>query len=46
MITIVYSTHKGEEYNKKFKSHLLDTVGVNNVQILEYENYHSSLLLR
>lgn len=39
MITIVYSTHKGEEYNKKFKSHLLDTVGVNNVQILEYENY-------
>lgn len=39
MITIVYSTHKGEEYNKKFKSHLLDTVGVNNVQVLEYENY-------
>ena len=39
MITIIYSTHKGEDYNKKFKSHLLETVGVKNVQILEYENY-------
>jgi len=38
MITIIYSTHKDSEYNSKFKQHLLDTVGLIDVQILEYEN--------
>jgi GT2 family glycosyltransferase len=38
MITIIYSTHKDSEFNIKFKQHLLDTVGLNNVQILEYQN--------
>ena len=38
MITIVYSTHKDKEYNEKFKSHLLNSVGLNNVQVLEYQN--------
>jgi glycosyltransferase involved in cell wall biosynthesis len=40
MITIVYSTHKDETYNNKFKQHLLQTVGLKNVQILEYTNYN------
>ena len=40
MITIIYSTHKDEIYNNKFKQHLLQTVGVKDVQILEYENYN------
>jgi hypothetical protein len=38
MITIVYSTHKDKEYNEKFKTHLLNSVGVDDVQILEYQN--------
>jgi glycosyltransferase involved in cell wall biosynthesis len=40
MITVVYSTHKDETYNNKFKQHLLQTVGLKNVQILEYTNYN------
>ena len=40
MITIVYSTHKDEQYNNKFKEHLLQTVGLKNIQILEYTNYN------
>ena len=40
MITIVYSTHKNETYNNKFKQHLLQTVGLKNVQILEYVNHN------
>jgi GT2 family glycosyltransferase len=40
MITIVYSTHKDETYNKKFKEHLLQTVGVKDVQVLEYVNHN------
>jgi GT2 family glycosyltransferase len=40
MITIVYSTHKDETYNNKFKQHLLQTVGLKDVQILEYTNYN------
>ena len=40
MITIVYSTHKDETYNKKFKEHLLQTVGVKEVQVLEYVNHN------
>jgi len=38
MITIIYSTHKDEQYNNKFKQHLQQTVGVDGVQILEYQN--------
>lgn len=38
MITIIYSTHKTKEYNQEFKNHLLQTVGLKNVQILEYIN--------
>lgn len=38
MITIVYSTHKNSEYNNKFKQHLLDSVQLKDVQILEYQN--------
>lgn len=38
MITIIYSTHKDEQFNNKFKQHLLQTVGLKNVQILEYRN--------
>jgi hypothetical protein len=38
MITIIYSTHKPENYNKKFKEHLVNSVGIKQVQILEYIN--------
>ena len=38
MITVIYSTHKDEQYNNKFKQHLLQTVGLKDVQILEYKN--------
>jgi GT2 family glycosyltransferase len=38
MITIIYSTHKDEQFNNKFKQHLLQTVGLKDVQILEYKN--------
>jgi GT2 family glycosyltransferase len=40
MITIIYSTHKDSEFNNKFKQHLLQTVGVPNPQIVEYENHN------
>ena len=40
MITIVYSTHKDETYNNKFKQHLLQTVGLKDIQILEYLNHN------
>lgn len=40
MITIIYSTHKDSEYNNKFRQHLLQTIGVPNPQILEYENHN------
>lgn len=38
MITIVYSTHKDKTYNNKFNQHLLQSVGLKDVQILEYQN--------
>jgi GT2 family glycosyltransferase len=38
MITIIYSTHKDSDYNSKFKQHLLQNVGLKEVQILEYQN--------
>jgi len=40
MISIIYSTHKDSEYNNKFKQHLLHTVGVKDVQILEFINHN------
>lgn len=40
MITIIYSTHKDQSYNNNFKKHLLQTVGVKDVQILEYVNHN------
>ncbi len=40
MITVVYSTHKDKNYNDKFKQHLLQTVGVKDVQILEFVNHN------
>jgi GT2 family glycosyltransferase len=40
MITIIYSTHKDENYNNKFKQHLLQSVGLRDVQILEYTNHN------
>ena len=40
MISIIYSTHKDENYNKKFKQHLLQNVGLKDVQILEYINHN------
>ena len=38
MITVVYSTHKSTSYNQKFRKHLLDKIGLKDVQILEYIN--------
>ena len=40
MITIIYSTHKDKEYNDKFNDHLVITSGLNNIQILFYENHN------
>ena len=40
MITIIYSTHKDENYNNKFKQHLLQSSGLKNIQILEYTNHN------
>jgi hypothetical protein len=38
MITIIYSTHKDEQFNTTFKNHLVNTIGLKDVQILEYQN--------
>ena len=38
MITIVYSTHKDFEHSFQFQQHLLQTVGLKDIQILEYKN--------
>jgi len=40
MITVIYSTHKDETYNNKFRQHLLQTVGLKDIQILEYVNHN------
>jgi len=40
MITIIYSTHKDETYNNKFKQHLLQSSGLKNIQIIEYVNHN------
>jgi GT2 family glycosyltransferase len=38
MITVIYSTHKDEVYNKNFNDHLVKSVGLKDVQILQYQN--------
>jgi GT2 family glycosyltransferase len=38
MITVIYSTHKDQDYNKKFKDHLEKSIGIKEYQILEYQN--------
>jgi len=38
MITVIYSTHKDEEYNKNFKEHIQKTIGIKEFEILEYKN--------
>ena len=40
MITIIYSTHKDENFNNKFRQHLLQSSGLKDVQILEYMNHN------
>jgi len=40
MITIIYSTHKDEEYNDKFNDHLVLTSGLQWVQVLPYVNHN------
>lgn len=40
MITIIYSTHKDSDYNKKFKEHLNKSIGIKNFEILEYVNHN------
>jgi GT2 family glycosyltransferase len=40
MITIIYSTHKDETFNNKFKQHLLQSSGLKDIQILEYLNHN------
>jgi len=44
MITIVYSTHKDENYNINFQKHLIDSSGLKNIQILEYINHNQHSL--
>ena len=38
MITIIYSTHKDENYNVKFKQHLEKTIGIKDFEIFEFQN--------
>lgn len=38
MITVIYSTHKDQEYNKNFKDRLSKTIGIKDFEILEYVN--------
>jgi len=38
MITVIYSTHKDQEYNKNFKDKISKTIGIKDFQILEYVN--------
>jgi GT2 family glycosyltransferase len=40
MITIIYSTHKDELYNSNFKEHLYKSVGLDNVEVLEFINHN------
>lgn len=38
MITVIYSTHKDENYNVKFKQHLEKTIGIKDFEIFEIQN--------
>jgi GT2 family glycosyltransferase len=38
MITIIYSTHKDQQYNNEFKNHIINSIGIKDFQILEYVN--------
>lgn len=38
MITVIYSTHKDQEYNKKFKENLEKYISIKDYEILEYQN--------
>jgi len=40
MITVIYSTHRTKEYNDKFNDHLILTSGLQEVQVLPYENHN------
>lgn len=40
MISIIYSTHKDENYNINFQKHLIDSSGLKDIQILEYINHN------
>jgi GT2 family glycosyltransferase len=40
MITIIYSTHKDENYNSNFESHLKKTSGLDNIQIIKFINHN------
>lgn len=38
MISVIYSTHKDQSYNEKFKEHIRKSIGVKEFEILEYVN--------
>lgn len=38
MISVIYSTHRNQDYNSKFKKHLEKTIGIPEFEILEYIN--------
>ena len=38
MISIIYSTHKDPQYNINFKQHLAKSIGINDFEILEFQN--------
>jgi len=40
MITIIYSTHKDQSYNEKFKEHIRKSIGIKEFEILEYVNHN------
>jgi GT2 family glycosyltransferase len=40
MITIVYSTHKDQEYNDKFREHLFQTSGLKDIEVLQVLNFN------
>ena len=40
MISVIYSTHKDQSYNEKFKEHIRKSIGVKEFEILEYVNHN------
>ena len=45
MITIIYSTHKDEEYNSKFKEHLTKSNKKAKKKFVSYNGYVMSMML-